>query len=254
MPGLVKKFNGQGRLLNDLEWDVKAYFALGAALHDAAIATWSIKGRYDSPRPLTAVRYLAGLGQGSNPKLPSYHPAGIPLLPGRIELVKKGDPLAGAKKEHTGKIKVYAWKGPYAVTDPGAQTAGAGWILAEHWFPYQPKTFVTPPYSGFISEHSAFSHAAAEVLTLLTGDAFFPGGLGEVPVKAGDHLFRLEKGPAADVSLQWATYRDAADQAGLSCIWAGVNAPCDDMPGRLIGAKIGKTAFEYARGYFYKGR
>ena len=35
--------------------------------------------------------------------------------------------------------------------------------------------FVTPPFAGYISGHSTFSRAAAEVLTLLTGDPFFPG-------------------------------------------------------------------------------
>jgi hypothetical protein len=253
-PGLVKKINGKGRLLNDLEWDVKAYFVLGGALHDAAIATWGIKRRYNSVRPASALRYLAHLGQSSNARLPSYNRAGIPLLPGRIELIKKGDPLAGSKKENIGKIKLYAWKGPFSVTDPTAQTAGVGWILAENWYPYQSQTFITPPFAGYISEHSAFSHSAAEVLTLLTGDAYFPGGLGEFPVKADSNFLRLEKGPGVDVTLQWATYRDAADQASLSRIWAGTNPPFDDIPGRLVGAKTGTAAFQFARKYFYPDR
>ncbi len=253
-PGLVKKFNGKGSLMSDLEWDIKAYFVLGSALHDAAISTWGIKGWYDGVRPITALRYMAAHGQSTNPKLPSYHPAGIPLVPGRIELVKKGDPLAGAKKEHLGKIKFYAWKGPYAVADSTIHTAGAGWILAENWYPYQPKSFITPPYGGFVSGHAALSHAAAEALTLLTGDPYFPGGLGEYTVNADSHFLRLEKGPGVDVTLQWATYRDAADQASLSRIWCGTNAPCDDIPGRVIGAETGTAAFQLAKTYFYKDR
>ena len=253
-PELVKKFNGKGRLMGDLEWDVKACFALGGALHDAAIATWGVKGWYDGARPITALRYMAARGQSSNPKLPSYHPAGIPLLPGRIELVKKGDTLAGPGNVNLGKIKFYAWKGPFAVDDPNAQTAGVGWILAENWYPYQPKTFITPPFSGFVSGHAAFSHSAAEVLTLLTGDAFFPGGLGEFTVYANNQFLRLEKGPAVDVPLQWATYRDAADQAGLSRVWSGANTPFDDIPGRLIGSAAGTAAFHLAETYFYKDR
>ena len=31
-------------VLNDLEWDVKAYFTLGGAVHDAAVSAWGIKG------------------------------------------------------------------------------------------------------------------------------------------------------------------------------------------------------------------
>jgi len=253
-PDLIKKFNGKGSLMSDLEWDVKTCFTLGAAMHDAAIVSWGIKGWYDGARPITALRYVATRGQSSNPELPSYHPAGIPLMPGRIELVKKGDPLAGPKNVNLGKIKFYAWKGPFAVTDAKTQTAGVGWMLAENWYPYQPKTFVSPPSAGFVSGHATFSHSAAEVLSLLTGDAYFPGGLGEFSVKADSQFLRLEKGPTADVSLQWATYRDAADQASLSRIWSGTNAPFDDIPGRLIGDEVGMGAFQLAKTYFYKDR
>jgi hypothetical protein len=253
-PGLVKKFNGKGQVMNDLEWDVKVYFTLGGALHDAAIAAWGLKSWYDGVRPITALRYMATLGQSTDPKLPSYHPAGIPLMPGKIELVKKGDALAGSKGEHLGKIKFFAWKGPFSVKDSTADIAGVGWILAENWLPYQPKYFITPPYAGFVSGHAAFSHSAAEALTLLTGHAYFPGGLGEFTVKANSRFLRLEKGPSVDVTLQWATYRDAADQASLSRIWAGTNAPFDDIPGRLIGDEVGTAAFHLAKSYFYKDR
>lgn len=253
-PGLVKKFNGKGPVMNDLEWDVKAYFLLGGALHDACISTWGVKGYYDSPRPTTALRYMAGLGQSSNAQLPAYHPAGIPLFPGRIELVKKGDPLAGPKNQHLHKIKFFAWKGPYAVEDSTVNTAGVGWILAENWHPYQAKTFVTPPYPGFVSAHAAISHAAAEVFTLLTGDGFFPGGLGEHRVLPDTRFLGIENGPSVPVSLQWATYRDAADQASLSRIWCGTDAPFDDIPGRIIGNETGRAAFLLAKTYFYKDR
>ena len=42
-----KRYQGVGDILNDLEWDVKAYFTLGGAVHDAAISAWGIKGWYD---------------------------------------------------------------------------------------------------------------------------------------------------------------------------------------------------------------
>lgn len=253
-PGLVKKFNGKGRLMSDLEWDVKSYFLLGGALHDATIAAWGVKSWYDGVRPITALRYMAARGQSTSPKLPRYHPAGIPLIPGKIELVKKGDTLAGPKNINLNKIKFYAWKGPFVVNDPNTQTAGVGWILAENWYPYQPKTYVTPPFAGFVSGHAAIAHAAAEVLTQLTGDAYFPGGLGEYTVYANNRFLRIEKGPGVDVTLQWATYRDAADQAGLSRVWSGANAPFDDIPGRMIGIETGKAAFGLAKNYFYKDR
>jgi hypothetical protein len=253
-PGLNKKINGKGQALNDLEWDVKACFVLSGALHDAAIAAWGVKGWYDSARPLTALRYMAAKGQCTNPKEPSYHPAGIPLVPGHIEVIKKGDPLAGAKNVNLGKIKFFAWKGPSMIADSTTDMAGTGWILAENWYPYQPKWFISPPYSGFVSGHSALAHAGAEALSWLTGDAYFPGGLGEYTVKANSMFLKHEKGPSVDVTLQWATYRDAADQASLSRLWSGTEAPFDDIPGRIIGAEVGRGAVQFARTYLFKDR
>lgn len=253
-PGLSKKFHGKGRMMSDLEWEVKSYFALSGALHDAAIAAWGVKGWYNGARPITALRYMASLGQSSNPKLPSYHPAGIPLQPGRIELIKKGDALAGAKNVNIGKIKIFAWEGPFNIADPKTEKAGVGWILAENWYPYQPKTFVSPPAPGFVSAHAAFAHSAAELLTQLTGDAYFPGGMGEYKVTENSPFLLIEKGPATEIPLQWATYRDAADQAGLSRVWGGLNAPYEDIPGRLIGMAVGKEAFDFAKTYFFKDR
>ena len=43
-PLFEKRFRGEGPILDDLEWDVKAYFALGGAVHDAAVSAWGIKG------------------------------------------------------------------------------------------------------------------------------------------------------------------------------------------------------------------
>ena len=127
--------------------------------------------------------------------------------------------------------------------------AGVGWILAGNWWPYQRPTFVTPPFAGYISGHSTYSRAAAEVLTLLTNDPFFPRGLGEFQAPRNEFLV-FEDGPSIDVTLQWATYRDAADQCSLSRIWGGIHPPADDIPGRLIGEKIGIDAFNYAVKYF----
>ncbi|MBP6826743.1 MAG: hypothetical protein KA165_09335, partial [Saprospiraceae bacterium] len=251
-PAFVKKYNGKGPVLDDLEWDVKAYFTLGGAVHDAAVTAWGIKGWYDGVRPVSALRYMADLGQSTDPGLPSYDPAGIDLIPGLIELVQMGDPLAGPNNENVGKIKFYSWKGPNYVTNPALQIAGVDWILAENWWPYQRKTFVTPPFAGYISGHSTYSRSAAEALTNLTGDEYFPGGMGEFHIAANSGFLGLEKGPSVDVTLQWATYRDASDQTSLSRIWGGIHPPFDDIPGRVLGMEIGTEAFELARTYFYK--
>ena len=247
-PLFEKRFAGQGPVLDDLEWDVKSYLTLGGALHDAAIASWSIKGWYDYIRPIAAIRWMAEKGQCSDAELPRYSPDGLPLIDGFIETIRKGDPIAGIAGEpdfHVGRVKVYTWKGPDFIDDPETDAAGVTWILAVAWWTYQAANFVTPPNAGYVSAPAAFSRAAAEVMTLLTGDEFFPGGLGEFRAEA-DEFLQLENGPSVDVTLQWATYRDAADQASLATFWAGIQSPIDDIPGRLVGRQAGIDAFHLA--------
>ena len=248
-PALQRRFAGAGAELGKLEWDVKAYFALGGAMHDAAIAAWGAKGWYDYVRPISAIRAMADRGQSTDAALPSYDEQGIPLRDGFIELVAAGDALAGADEEHVGKIKLLAWRGPDAIDDPATDVAGVGWILAENWWPYQRPSFVTPPFAGYVSGHSTYSRAAAEVLTALTGDPFFPGGMSGFEIPAGEFLV-FEDGPSVAMTLQWATYRDASDQCSLSRIWGGIHPPLDDIPGRLMGIAIGQDAFARAAAHF----
>lgn len=250
-PLLEKRFHGQGYLLSDLEWDVKCYLTLGGAMHDSAINAWGVKGYYDYVRPISAIRYMAGNGQSTDPNLPNFHPEGIPLIDGFTELIEAGDPLAGEMNEHVGRVKIYTWKGHDFIIDPETDEAGVGWILASNWWPYQRPSFVTPPFAGYVSGHSTYSRAAAEVLTILTGDAFFPGGMGVFDVVQNEFLV-FEEGPSQSFSLQWATYRDASDQTSLSRIWGGIHPPIDDIPGRRIGEKVGIEAFNLAESYFYK--
>ena len=246
-PLLEKRFGGEGPILSDLEWDVKLYVTLGGAMHDSAVTTWGIKGYYDYVRPISALRYMAAKGQSTDPSLPGFDPHGLPLVPGLIELIEAGDPLAA--DGNIGKVKVRAWKGPDYIEDPTTDIAGVDWILATRWWPYQRGTFVTPPFAGYVSGHSTFSRAAAEVLTFVTGDPFFPGGMGAFEVEQDTFLF-FEKGPSEPFTLQWATYRDASDQTSLSRIWGGIHPPIDDIPGRRLGADIGVQAFNLATDYF----
>ncbi|MEM7658064.1 MAG: FG-GAP-like repeat-containing protein [Bacteroidota bacterium] len=249
---LEKRWQGKGTLLDPLEWDVKTYFTLSGGMHDAAISAWSVKGWYDYLRPISAIRYLAELGQSSEPSQPNYDPAGIPLVEGLVELVGANDPLAGANGQHIGNIKLYSWRGHAFINDPETEAAGVGWILAEDWMPYQRISFVTPPFAGYVSGHSTYSRAAAEIMTLMTGNAFFPGGMGEFWAYKNEFLV-FEEGPSQDVLLQWATYRDASDQCSLSRIWGGIHPPADDLPGRFIGEEVGKEAFALAGAYFAAG-
>lgn len=248
-PEFSRQFEGTGSELSELEYDLKAYFLMGGTMHDAAISAWSAKGYYDYIRPVSAIRALAQLGQASDPNLPNFQENGIVLKQGYIELVEDGDPLAGSNNQHVGKIKLYTWKGPDYIQDPETDMAGVGWILAENWWPYQRPSFVTPPFAGYVSGHSTYSRAAAEVMTMMTGDEYFPGGVGEFEAPKNEFLV-FEEGPSVDVTLQWATYRDASDQTSLSRIWGGIHPPADDIPGRRMGIEIGERAFAFAKRYF----
>ncbi len=245
-PSFIKRFAGKGPIMDDLEWEVKTYLALGGAMHDCAIAAWGLKGYYDYVRPVSAIRYMASKGQCTEVNLPNYDPHGIPLLENYIEVVEEGDSLQGVRGEHIGKIKLYTWKGHAFIDDPKVDAAGVGWILAENWYPYQRPSFVTPPFAGYVSGHSTYSRAAAELLARMTGDEYFPGGMGVFKVKKNEFLV-FEEGPSMDFELQWATFKDASDQTSLSRIWGGIHPPADDLPGRKIGEKIGIDAFEFVK-------
>ena len=216
-PSFERRFMGTGPVVDEVEWDAKMYFLVNASVHDAAVAAWTCKREYDYVRPICAIRYMGGRGQSSDPSGPAYSEEGLPLEPDLIEVVTTATVQAGERHWHlglgaVGKVAIRAWQGePF---DTENDIGGVDWILAEDWVPYQRSTFVTPAFAAYLSGHSTFSRAAAEVLTRLTGSEFFPGGLSTHEVAAGELEF--EAGPTSTVLLQWATYYDAADQAGIS--------------------------------------
>jgi hypothetical protein len=246
--GSQLRIGGEGPIVERLEWDVKVYLAVNGAVHNAAIAAWGLKGKYDSSRPISLIRYMGGLGQSSDPTRRSYHPDGLPLVPGLIELVTTASSAEGERhyrlRRHVGEVAVYAWAGRPDFFEP----AGARWTLATGWTTYQLPTFVTPSFAGYVSGHSTFSRAAAEAMTAFTGDEYFPGGSHRHVVEEG--LFSVEQGPSEDVTLEWATYFDAADQAGQSRLFGGIHIQADDFAGRIIGAACGRSAWALASAYF----
>ncbi len=249
-PNFEHRLFGEGDPLDRLSWDVHSYLALNGAMHDAAIAAWELKRYYVSARPITLIRYMAGLGQRTDPDGPSYDPSGIPLIDDLVEVITEESSASGERHEHlrryVGEIALRAWRG-----EPGDRehdVGGVGWIRAADWMPYQRRTFVTPAFPGYVSGHSTFSRAAAEVLTRLTGSPYFPGGLGRYRAEPGYLVF--EYGPSEPVELQWATYYDAADQAGQSRLWGGIHIFHDDFDGRSVGAAVGEHVAEFVAPYF----
>ena len=193
-----------------LEQDICMFLALGGALLDAGIAAWDAKRAYDYVRPATAIPYLYG---GS---------------------------------------RVRAWAGP---------NLGTRDIDASEWRPYQAATFVTPPFAEYVSGHSTFSRAAAEVLTGYTGSERMYDGrtlLGRdydgdgVEDLFGQHIaapgtLAFETGPSSTVALRWQTFREAADEAGVSRLYGGIHFQDADLRGRVLGSEVGRRALEHAR-------
>jgi hypothetical protein len=138
-------------------------------------------------------------------------------------------------------------------------------LFDETWRPYQLDTFVTPPFPEYVSGHSTFSAAAAEVLTRFTGSTQFYDGttvlledvnrdgkldlLGQyIALPGSSHL--MADHPAEPVVLQWETFQEAADEAGLSRRYGGIHFQDGDLRGRELGKKVGSWVFEKAQAYW----
>jgi hypothetical protein len=134
--------------------------------------------------------------------------------------------------------KIRAWGGP-----------GKGTIEmdGERWIPYQPSTFPTPPFPEYVSGHSTYSAAAARILELWTGSDRFGDS---ATLAAGSS--RIEPGitPAKPMVLQWTTFTDAADEAGMSRRYGGVHFKAADIAGQRLGRVVAENAWQKAQSYF----
>jgi hypothetical protein len=121
-------------------------------------------------------------------------------------------------------------------------TAGFGMVDGSQWLPFQSPNFISPPFPEYASGHSTFSAAGAEVLRRFTGSDYF-GYSVTVPANS----LTIQAGvPAAPVTLSWPTFKDAADQAGMSRRYGGIHFKAGDLDARACGKKVGERAFETA--------
>ena len=132
---------------------------------------------------------------------------------------------------------INAWGGP---GQPIEQIPG------EKWSPYNPGSNLTPPFPGYFSGHSVFSRSSATVLFLFTGsDAF--GFSTVLPANFG----RVEPGiPPEPTTFSYATFSDAADEAGMSRLYGGIHFPDDNDTAQAVGSLIGVQAWSQALTYF----
>ncbi|HEX9647372.1 MAG TPA: vanadium-dependent haloperoxidase [Alphaproteobacteria bacterium] len=189
--------------------DVKLFLALNGALLDASIAAWDAKIAYDSVRPITAIRFL-----------------------------------------HRGH-RITGWQG---------RDHGIGPMRGEDWIPYQWTAWASPAFPEYVSGHSTFAAAAAEVLRLFTGsDRFYDpavrvGDLDRDRIRepVGSYVVRHRYGafdraiPVNDVTLRWDTFTAAAEQCGLSRLYAGVHITDANLRALAMGRIAGAQAYRRA--------
>ena len=197
---------------NSLDEDAQMFFALGNAVFDAGIAVWEAKIFYDYARPVSVVRELGELG------------------------------LIG---EYNADL------GGYAIAAYGGNGEGTQTILATDFITYQtPNSDLSPPFAEYVSGHSTFSNAGAEVLTLFTGSDDFGGSLTFTP---GTSRFEPGITPVEDTTLYWDTFSDAADEAGISRLYGGIHFNEGNLNGRKLGREVGNTVYEKTLFYINGG-
>lgn len=132
--------------------------------------------------------------------------------------------------------RIRAWGGP---------GQGTRVIRGEEWRPYQPAWFPTPPFSEYVSGHSTFSAAGAEILQRFTGSDYFGAS-----VMISEAAVGIEPGvPVQPVTLAWPTFSAAADEAGLSRRLGGIHFRDRDLEARRMGRAVGGVVWEKALSY-----
>ncbi|MCX2680331.1 vanadium-dependent haloperoxidase [Galbibacter sp. EGI 63066] len=142
-------------------------------------------------------------------------------------------PVSAIRNIYRGKT-IEAWGGP---------CEGTKKIEGENWIPYIP----TPPFAEYVSGHSTFSAATAEVLTNFCQN----GKYGEsVTIPKGGSKIEPGCTPSEDVVLEWKTLKDTAGEAGISRLYGGIHFVDGDMEGRKLGSRVGCVVWDKAMQYF----
>lgn len=149
-----------------------------------------------------------------------------------------------------GDKQVEGWLGP---------GKGVGKLRGDHWRPYSPSTFLTPPFPGYVSGHSTASGAGSKALELFTGSDRFgiverrhAGALTEDGIDCAHMQQRDGHTVSAncDVALELPTFSKTADMAGISRIMGGYHIQADNIEGLKLGRAIGAIVWKKAQSYF----
>ena len=105
----------------------------------------------------------------------------------------------------------------------------------------------TPPFAEYVSGHSAFSAAGAEILASFTGSDRL-----DLSVTFSPGSSTIEPGitPTKPITLSWATFREAADEAALSRRLGGIHFQSGDLAARTLGRSVGQLVWRKAIQFF----
>jgi len=148
-------------------------------------------------------------------------------------------PITGIEALFAGK-KIKAWGGP-----------GKGTVELDgsEFIPYQRQNTPTPPFSEYVSGHSTFSAAAAEILKQFTGSDNFGGS---DTIAAGTSFIEPSLTPTQDITLSWPTFTEAANQSGISRLYGGIHIAAGNQDGLALGRKVGDAVWQKGQA-FIKG-
>lgn len=200
---------------NDLDRDVKMYFAVGNTALDTFIASWDAKRYYDSSRPWTLVRYFftgktiqgwAGPGNGvmniPGEKWHPYSPANFvtPPFPG---YVSGHSTISGGCAE---MLKLFT----------GSDKCG----------------FYEPRHAGEITEQGFSCKKMQQLdgrpLAEILGDAH----------------------ASCDITLQLPTFTEVAEMAGISRVLGGYHIQADNTAGLKLGRDVANHLWPILQSYY----
>lgn len=133
--------------------------------------------------------------------------------------------------DHYKGQEITGWAGP-----------GKGFVKmkGEEWRPYSPAEFLCPPFPSYVSGHSTISGACAEALRMFTGSDHFgesqelvAGALTE-PDNLGD-----------TVVLQFPTFTEAAEMAGISRVLGGYHIQAENIAGLELGRDVAQEVWQF---------
>ena len=128
-----------------------------------------------------------------------------------------------------------AWGGP------GQGTVS---MQGEGWCPY---VLSNPPYAEYVSAHSALMYATADIITCYCGNADYGKS---ISFAAGSSAIEPEVVPAEEVEWCWYSVYDAAEEAGLSRLYAGTNFTKSHEQGRELGKDVARLVWQKVLLYF----